>query len=87
MGTEELVGISLELSTIQIKKKIEIVAINDLGTETNAHLTKYDSAYGILNESVSVKNDFLSVGSDSIKVFSQGMLQNPLERHGRRYCA
>ena len=54
------------------KEKIEIVAINDLGdAETNAHLTKYDSAYGTLNESVSVKNDFLSVGSDSIKVFSQ----------------
>ena len=54
------------------KEKIEIVAINDLGdAETNAHLTKYDSAYGTFNESVSVKNDFLSVGSDSIKVFSQ----------------
>tara|TARA_B100000674_G_scaffold152439_1_gene121546 strand:+ start:16466 stop:17476 length:1011 start_codon:yes stop_codon:yes gene_type:complete len=54
------------------KEKIEIVAINDLGdAETNAHLTKYDSAYGTLKENVSVKNDFLSVGSDSIKVFSQ----------------
>ena len=54
------------------KEKIEIVAINDLGdAETNAHLTKYDSAYGTFNENVSVKNDFLSVGSDSIKVFSQ----------------
>ena len=54
------------------KEKIEIVAINDLGdAETNAHLTKYDSAYGTLKEKVSVKNDCLSVGSDSIKVFSQ----------------
>tara|TARA_Y100000589_G_C27179419_1_gene640140 strand:+ start:847 stop:1857 length:1011 start_codon:yes stop_codon:yes gene_type:complete len=54
------------------KEKIEIVAINDLGdAETNAHLTKYDSAYGTLKENVSVKNDFLSIGSDSIKVFSQ----------------
>ena len=54
------------------KEKIEIVAINDLGdAETNAHLTKYDSAYGTLKENVSVNNDFLSVGSDSIKVFSQ----------------
>ena len=54
------------------KEKIEIVAINDLGdAETNAHLTKYDSAYGTLKENVSVNDDFLSVGSDSIKVFSQ----------------
>ena len=54
------------------KEKIEIVAINDLGdAETNAHLTKYDSAYGTLKENVSVNGDFLSVGSDSIKVFSQ----------------
>ena len=54
------------------KEKIEIVAINDLGNaETNAHLTKYDSAYGILKENVSVDDDFLSVGSDNIKVFSE----------------
>ena len=54
------------------KEKQEIGPINDLGdAETNAHLTKYDSAYGTLKENVSVKNDFLSVGSDSIKVFSQ----------------
>ncbi len=54
------------------KKEIEIVAINDLGdAETNAHLTKYDSAYGTLKESVSVNEDFLLVGSDRIKVFSQ----------------
>tara|TARA_B100000579_G_C22784966_1_gene831392 strand:- start:232 stop:1242 length:1011 start_codon:yes stop_codon:yes gene_type:complete len=54
------------------KENIEIVAINDLGNaETNAHLTKYDSAYGTLKENVSVDGDFLSVGSDSIKVFSE----------------
>lgn len=54
------------------KEKIKIVAINDLGdAETNAHLTKYDSAYGTLKENVSVDEDFLSIGSDSIKVFSQ----------------
>ena len=38
------------------KEEIEIVAINDLGdAETNAHLTKYDSAYGSLKENVSVE--------------------------------
>ena len=54
------------------KEEIEIVAINDLGdAETNAHLTKYDSAYGSLKENVSVDEDSLAVGSNRIKVFNQ----------------
>ena len=54
------------------KEKIDIVAINDLGNaETNAHLTKYDSAYGTFKEKISVEDDFLMVGSDKIKVFSE----------------
>ena len=33
--------------------KIKVVAINDLGSiETNAHLIKYDSTHGIINENI-----------------------------------
>ena len=35
------------------QKKIEVVAINDLGSiEANAHLIKYDSTHGILNHEI-----------------------------------
>lgn len=40
------------------RKDINVVAINDLGSaEINAHLLKYDSVHGILNQEVSVKNE------------------------------
>ena len=38
--------------------KIKVVAINDLGSiETNAHLIKYDSTHGIINENIQISND------------------------------
>ena len=58
------------------KHDIQIVAINDLGpVETNAHLTRYDTAHGKFPGTVTVEGEYLivSVGnlSDKIKVFSQ----------------
>ncbi len=53
-------------------EQIKIVAINDLGDiETNAHLTKYDSAYGTFQETVEIENDHLLVGGDRIKVYNE----------------
>ena len=51
---------------------ITIVAINDLGdTETNAHLTRYDTAHGRFNADVQVSGDDLVVNGDRIRVLSE----------------
>ncbi|MED3549725.1 type I glyceraldehyde-3-phosphate dehydrogenase [Cytobacillus praedii] len=51
---------------------IEIVAVNDL-TDANmlAHLLKYDSVHGTLNEDVSVDGDYLIVGGHKVKVIAE----------------
>ncbi|WP_057763395.1 type I glyceraldehyde-3-phosphate dehydrogenase [Cytobacillus praedii] len=51
---------------------IEIVAVNDL-TDANmlAHLLKYDSVHGTLNENVSVDGDYLVVGGHKVKVIAE----------------
>jgi len=57
--------------------EIQIVAINDLGdANTNAHLTKYDTAHGRFNFDVSVDGDSLVVDGDRIKVFAE---RNPAD--------
>ena len=56
---------------------IQIVAINDLGNaETNAHLTRYDTAHGKFNGTVAVEGEFMVVNGDRIKVLAQ---RNPAE--------
>jgi glyceraldehyde 3-phosphate dehydrogenase len=51
---------------------IEIVALNDLGDpETNAHLTRYDTAHGKFSKSVAVDGDYLKIEGDKIRVFAQ----------------
>ncbi len=53
-------------------KEFDVVAINDLGnTETNAHLTKYDTAHGRFPGDVSVDGDDMIVNGDRIKVFAE----------------
>ncbi|HWU53358.1 MAG TPA: type I glyceraldehyde-3-phosphate dehydrogenase [Tahibacter sp.] len=52
--------------------EIQIVAINDLGdAETNAHLTRYDTAHGKFPFDVAVDNGELVVKGDRIKVFAE----------------
>lgn len=52
--------------------EIRIVAINDLGdAETNAHLTRYDSAHGKFPGEVSVDGDTMIVNGDRIKVLAE----------------
>ncbi len=56
---------------------IQIVAINDLGdAETNAHLTRYDTAHGKFPGTVEVDGDYMVVNGDRIRVFAQ---RNPAE--------
>ena len=51
---------------------IQIVAINDLGNaDTNAHLTRYDTAHGRFNGEVAVDGDSMVVNGDRIKVFAE----------------
>src|SRR3990172_6707043 len=53
-------------------KEIQIVAVNDLGdANTNAHLTRFDSAHGKFPGTVSVAGDSLIVNGDKIKVLSE----------------
>lgn len=54
------------------KHDIQIVAINDLGNaDTNAHLTRYDTAHGKFPGTVSVEGEYMVVNGDKIKVFAQ----------------
>ena len=52
--------------------EFEIVAINDLGdANTNAHLTKYDTAHGRFSGEVSVEGDNLIVNGNKVRVFAE----------------
>lgn len=51
---------------------IQIVAINDLGNpETNAHLTRYDTAHGRFPGTVEVDGDSMVVNGDRIRVLAE----------------
>ena len=53
------------------KHGFEIVAINDLGSaETNAHLTRHDTAHGRFPGTIAVDGDSMVVNSDRIKVLA-----------------
>ena len=59
------------------KNNIQIVAINDLGNaESNAHLTRYDTAHGKFPGTVVVDGDHMIVNGDKIRVFAQ---RNPAD--------
>ena len=59
------------------RRDIQIVAINDLGnSETNAHLTRYDTTHGRFSAEVLVQGDNLVINGDVIRVFSQ---RNPAD--------
>ena len=52
--------------------EISIVAINDLGdAQTNAHLTRYDTAHGKFPGSVEVAGDSIIVNGDRIRVLAE----------------
>src|SRR5665213_3572075 len=52
--------------------QIQIVAINDLGdAQTNAHLTRYDTAHGKFPGEVKVDGDAMVVNGDRIRVLAE----------------
>ena len=54
------------------KSKIQVVAINDLGSiEINAHLIKYDSTHGTINEDIQTLSDGFKISNQNIKVFGE----------------
>ena len=59
------------------KHDLSIVAINDLGSpQTNAHLTRYDTAHGKFPGTVAVEGDAMIVDGDRIRVFAE---RNPAQ--------
>ncbi len=53
------------------KHDIRIVAINDLGKpETNAHLTRHDTAHGPFPGTVAVEGEYMVVNGDKIRVLA-----------------
>ena len=58
------------------KNKIQVVAVNDLGSiETNAHLIKYDSTHGTINEDVQTSKEGFKISNHDILKFSQKKIQ------------
>jgi glyceraldehyde 3-phosphate dehydrogenase len=52
--------------------EFDVVALNDLGdANTNAHLTRYDTAHGKFNGTVEVDGGDIIVNGDRIKVFAE----------------
>jgi glyceraldehyde 3-phosphate dehydrogenase (phosphorylating) len=59
------------------KHDLSIVAINDLGSpETNAHLTRHDTAHGHFPGRIDVEGDAMVVNGDRIRVFAE---RNPAQ--------
>jgi glyceraldehyde 3-phosphate dehydrogenase len=57
---------------LEDKLNIEVVAINDLSdTKTMAHLFKYDSAYGIFDGVVEVKENEIVINGKKIKIICE----------------
>jgi len=55
-----------------LRSEIEIVAVNDLGdTNTNAHLTRRDTAHGRFPGTISVDGDYMVVNGDKIRVLAE----------------
>ncbi len=60
-----------------LEKDVEIVAVNDLtDNKTLAHLFKYDTAQGVYPGEVVASDNFITIGENKIKVFSE---RNPAD--------
>ncbi len=52
--------------------KLEVVAVNDLAdTETNAHLLKYDSNYGIWDADIQAGDGVIRINGHDVRVFAE----------------
>jgi glyceraldehyde 3-phosphate dehydrogenase len=55
-----------------LSDQIDVVAINDIADlKTCAHLLKYDSVFGVLENDVSFDSDAISIDGKKVKVFSE----------------
>jgi glyceraldehyde 3-phosphate dehydrogenase len=55
-----------------MRSEIEVVAVNDLGdANTNAHLTRRDTAHGPFPGTVEVAGDYMVVNGDKIRVLAE----------------
>jgi glyceraldehyde 3-phosphate dehydrogenase len=68
----------------QFKQKFQVVAINDLtDAKTLAHLLKYDSSFGVLNDNVTSSETTLAFNGSEIKVLAvKDPLQLPWKDYG-----
>ena len=56
---------------------IQVVAVNDLAdAKTMAHLLKYDSIHGVLNESISHSDTEIRIGNKSIRYSTEQKIEN-----------
>ena len=56
----------------ELKKKIEIIAINDMGiVAVHSHLTQFDSTHGQFKQNVTYDSQSLIINNDHIKIFSE----------------
>ena len=62
----------LRASLEKLDSNVKVVAINDIGNiNQNAHLLKYDSVHGKINEKIKVEDNIISVGENKISFYSQ----------------
>jgi glyceraldehyde 3-phosphate dehydrogenase len=57
---------------IALEKKLDVVAINDLGNlESLAYLMKYDSIYGNYDKKITTGKDFIQINNKRIKILAE----------------
>ena len=61
----------LRSSLEKLDRNIKVVAINDIGNiNQNAHLFKYDSVHGKINENVEIKDNTMSIDGSKVSFFA-----------------
>jgi glyceraldehyde 3-phosphate dehydrogenase len=66
------IGRNVYRAAMKFPDKLQIVAVNDLtSAATLAHLLKYDSVHGILNEDVKATENGFTVGSKEVRVYAE----------------
>ena len=66
------IGRNVFRAALDRETPVEVVAINDITSpQTLAHLLRYDSVYGRLQQDVKVEGDHMVVGGRPIRIFSQ----------------
>lgn len=66
------IGRNFLRAALAAKAPVEIVAVNDLTSiDTLAHLIKYDSILGRINEPVTFDENSITIGSSKIRVFAE----------------